>query len=264
MTTASAARDVLREIHRELTSLLLVGAMTAPLVERIAGWPVHTPLGVPLLAHATALTAIALLRIGLGDRVDAPPAIRWVHLPFVPLVAVGFARLVHVRANVFYTEHLLVDGMTVLFTLHMAAGLLRGRARRRCDPFKLVERDSLARSDRRQEWRHRVRARCLPLSPAMWIADALTVLVGWLVLTSWVLIAFEHRHPAGPLLLAAGAMETLALLALVPDAMAPWGWLVPRPAEPGRPSDRHARTITDRRGRARRLPFHPHFFRRRS
>lgn len=65
MPTASAARDVLREIHRELTSLLLVGAMTAPLVERIAGWPVHTPLGVPLLAHATALIAIALLRIGL-------------------------------------------------------------------------------------------------------------------------------------------------------------------------------------------------------
>jgi hypothetical protein len=145
----------------------------------------------------------------------------------VPLVAAGFARLVQVRANVFYTEHLLVDGMAVLFALHMAAGLLRSRARRRNNPF-LLEGDGLARPDRRKEWRRRVRARCLPLSPAMWIADALTVLVGWLVLTSWVLIAFEHRHLAGPLLLAAGAMEALALLALVPDAMAPSGWLVPR------------------------------------
>jgi len=40
-----------------------------------------------------------------------------------------------------------------------------------------------------------------------------------LPLASWTLIAFAHRHPAGPLLLAAGAVEVLALLALVPDAL---------------------------------------------
>ena len=205
MTTASAVRDVLREIHRELTSLLLAGAMIAPLAAGIAGWPVHTPLGVPLLVHATAVVAIALLRIGLDDRIDAPPAIRWVHVPLVPLVAAAFARLVQARANVFYTERLLVDGMAALFFLHIAAGPLRSRARRRRD------------------WS----------SAAMRLADSLCILAGWLVLASWTLIALEHRHPAGPLLLAAGGLEALALLALVPDAMAT-------------------------------LPFVPHFFRRES
>ena len=263
MTTASAARDVLREIHRELTSLLLVGAMIAPLVGGAVGWPVHTPLGVPLLVHATALIAVGLLRIGLGDRVDAPPAIRWVHWPLVPPVAAGFAWLVQARANVFYTERLLADGMAVLFTLHMAAGLLRSRARRRIDPF-FHETDDWSRWARGAAWRRRVRARCLPLSPAMWVADALTVLVGWLVLASWVLIAFEHRHLAGPLLLAAGALETLALLALVPDAMATLGWLGPPPAESEQRSGRSPRTIPDRYERPKRLPFVSHFFRRQS
>jgi hypothetical protein len=52
------------------------------------------------------------------------------------------------------------------------------------------------------------------------LADALTLLVGWILLATWALIALAHRHPAGPLLLLAGGIELLTLFALVPDALA--------------------------------------------
>jgi hypothetical protein len=59
------------------------------------------------------------------------------------------------------------------------------------------------------------------------VADGLSVLVGWILSASWILIAFEHRHVAGPLLLLAGALELLALFAVVPDALA--GIAMPAP-----------------------------------
>jgi hypothetical protein len=41
------------------------------------------------------------------------------------------------------------------------------------------------------------------------------------VLSSWVLIALEHRHVVGPLLILAGGIETIALIVLIPEALSP-------------------------------------------
>ena len=240
MSTTPTWRDILRETHRQLTSLLLVGAMLAPVVGVVAGWPVHTPLRVPLAVHAAALAAVGLVAFGLADR-DAIWLSRrrragWL---LMPAFAVSFAIILEERANAFYTERLLVDGTALLFTLHLAAGLLRRRALRRHDPC-VAERAPDGWWQRGPEWRRRVHARCLPGTPALRIADALITAAGWLVLAAWALIALEHRHPAGPLLLAAGALEALALLALVPDALAGWGWLgPPAPDRPPRARRRH-------------------------
>ena len=214
MITAQTLRDIVREMHRELTSLLLVGAMLAPFVAVVAGWPVHTPLGVPLLVHGASLLALGLLWFGIAGHADATPgARRTIEWLLVAPAAATFAAIVRERANVFYTERALVEGMAVLLVLHAGASVLRARTCRR------------------------IRARCLPATPAVRLADLLTGAVGWLVLGAWVLIALEHRHAAGPLLLVAGAMQTLAFLALVPDALASAGWLTPRTLAPSAPRD---------------------------
>ena len=232
MTMHPGLRETGRAIGRELTSLVLVGAMLAPIVAAAAGWPVHTPLDVPLAIHAALLASIGLVVFGLARTDDALSARRrrigWL---LVPPFAVAFAMVVNERANVFYTERLLVEGMTALFILHLAMGALRRRAHRRLDPCPVATAPPW-RWRRGAEWRRRLRARCLPTTPGIRLADALIMTVGWLVLTSWVLIALEHRHPAGPLLLAAGAMEALAVLALIPDALAGSGSPAPWTASP--------------------------------
>ena len=232
MLTVPALRDILRDTHRELTSLLLVGAMLAPVVAAIAGWPVHTPLGVPLAAHVTGLVALGLVWFGVAGQVDPPLRVRrsieWL---LVAPAAATFAAIVRERANVFYTERALVEGMAVLLVLHAGASMLRTRASQRPDRYA-DEAAPRTRWGRGAEWRRRIRARCLPATPAVRFSDVLTGAVGWLLLGAWVLIALEHRHPAGPLLLAAGAMQTLAFLTLVPDALAAAGWLAPPAAPP--------------------------------
>ena len=226
MLTVPSLRDILRDTHRELTSLLLVGAMLAPVAAAIAGWPVYTPLGVPLPAHVTGLVALGLVWFGVAGRVDPPLRLRrsieWL---LVAPAAATFAAIVRERANVFYTERALVEGMAVLLLLHAGAGMLRTRACQR--PDRAHEATPRTRWGRGAEWRRRIRARCLPTTPAVRFSDVLSGAVGWLVLGAWVLIALEHRHPAGPLLLAAGAMQALAFLTLVPDALAAAGWLTP-------------------------------------
>ena len=229
-------RDVLRESHRELTSLLLAAAMLSPIAAAVLGWRVYTPLAMPLLMHETLLVAIALVAFGIGDRDDAAfAARRWAgRLMVVPPVAVGFAAIVHSRANVFYTERALVDGMAILFTLQIGVRLLRRRALRRLGLY-VAEPETSTRRRRGAEWRRRLRVRCLPATPGVRVSDALVAVVGWLLLAAWVLIGLEHRHPAGPMLLAAGAIEVLALLALVPDVLAGTGWLAPEPARTSPP-----------------------------
>jgi hypothetical protein len=229
-------RDVLRESHRELTSLLLAAAMLSPIAAAVLGWRVYTPLAMPLLMHETLLVAIALVAFGIGDRDDATFAARWVgRLLLVPPVAVGFAAIVHSRANVFYTERALVDGMTLLFVLQIGVSLLRRRALRRLGLY-VAEPETSKRRRRGAEWRRRFRVRCLPATPGVRVSDALVAVVGWLLLAAWVLIGLEHRHPAGPMLLAAGVIEILALLALVPDVLAGTGWLAPEPRQTSPPS----------------------------
>jgi len=222
-------RDVLRETHRELTSLLLAAAMLSPIAAAVLGWRVYTPLAMPLLMHETLLVAIALVAFGAAGRDDERMAARrWVgRLLLVPPVAVGFAAIVHSRANVFYTERALVDGMAILFALQLGVRLLRRRALRRIGLY--VAEPGTPRPVRRgAEWRRRFRARCLPATPGVRVSDALVAVVGWMLLAAWTLMALEHRHPAGPMLLAAGGIELLALLALVPDALAGSGWIAPR------------------------------------
>jgi hypothetical protein len=229
-------RDVLREIHRELTSLLLAAAMLSPIVAAVLGWRMYTPLAMPLLLHETLLVALALVAFGISERDDAMATRRWAgRLLVVPPVAVGFAAIVHTRANVFYTERALVDGMAFLFALQLGIRLLRRRALRRLGLYVAAP-ETPRRWQRGAEWGRRFRARCLPATPGVRVSDWLVATVGWLLLAAWVLIALEHRHPAGPMLLAAGGIELLAILALVPDALASSGWLAP--TSPARRTDR--------------------------
>ena len=216
----------LRDVRRALTSLLLVGAMLAPAVESIAHWPIHTPFDVSMPMHLTLLVAVALVTFGLTDRgvlAETP----WSVWLLAPPIAVGIATIVRWRANVFYTADTIVDGMALLFAVHAGTGLLRRQAMRRAE-LALVEHEPSHRWRRAADLRRHIRARCLPATPALRLADALDATVGWIVLVAWILIAFEHRHPAGPLLLVAGALATLALLALVPDALATFGPLARR------------------------------------
>lgn len=212
--------ETLREMHRALASLLLSGAMLAPVVEAWAGWSVHTPLGVPLLAHVCIL---ATLGVVTAVRATAPARAsrdlrraRWL---LVPPLAVAFTAILHSRANGFYTETALIEGMAVLFVLRVGIAVLRGRALRRLE-LAAVDRGAPFWWRHGAEWRNRLRTRGAPAKPAVRLADALTLLVGWLLLTAWMLIALAHRHLAGPLLLLTGAIEMLALFALVPDALA--------------------------------------------
>jgi hypothetical protein len=210
-------REALHDTHGALASLLLIGAMLAPVVEALAGWPVHTPLGVPLAAHVAILATLVVVAAGAAARVSARRdwrAPRWL---LVPPLAVAFAAILHARANAFYTASALIEGMAALFALHVGVAALHRRALRLQDPAA-ADRDAPRPWRRGAEWRRRLLARSLPATPSVRLAGALTVVVGWLLLVTWVLIALEHRHPAGPLLLLAGALELLALFVLVPDA----------------------------------------------
>jgi hypothetical protein len=69
---------------------------------------------------------------------------------------------------------------------------------------------------------------CVASTPAVRLADRLTSAVGWAVLLSWLLIALialAHRHVVGPLLILAGGAQALALVVLIPDVLAGFGWL---------------------------------------
>jgi hypothetical protein len=214
---------------------LLAAAMLSPIVAAVLGWRMYTPLAMPLLLHETLLVALALVAFGISERDDAMATRRWAgRLLVVPPVAVGFAAIVHTRANVFYTERALVDGMALLFVLQLGVRLLRRRALRRIGLY-VAEPEPPRRAQRAAEWRRRLRVRCLPATPGVRVSDGLVTVVGWLLVAAWVLIALEHRHPAGPMLLAAGGIEALALLALVPDVLAGNGWLA---AESARGADR--------------------------
>ena len=209
-----------RELERELTSRLLVAAMLVPIVEATFGWRAHTPLDAPLALHGAILVALlALAPSGeaAGDDDARPPrGLLW--LP-VPIMAIVLAVVLNMRSNIFYTSRALMEGMAVLLVVHFVGLHLRRMATERRE-MGLVRAGAASQVARHVWWRHPAsRAMAVPFGPAIRLADWLTTMVGWSLLLSWLLIALEHRHPAGPLLICAGGLELLALIVLIPDAL---------------------------------------------
>jgi hypothetical protein len=209
--------EALRDAHRALASLLLFGAMLAPVVEYVAGWPVHTPLGIPLPAHVAIIATLGVAAARATVRGRLRRDWRWLRWLLVPAIGVVLAAILRARANAFYTESALIDGMAVLFALRIGATMIRRRAIRRLG-LAAAEQHAPLWARHGTEWRVRLSVWALLVTPGVRFADALTVLVGWLLLATWTLIALEHRHPAGPLLLLSGAIELLTLVVLIPDA----------------------------------------------
>jgi hypothetical protein len=212
-----------RSFEVELTSRLLVAAMLIPLVEALFGWRAHTPLDVPLAVHASILGVMVLLALSpsVADGQDGrvPRAALW--LP-VPVLAIVFAVLLSARSNVFYTEKALMEGMAVLSIIHFACCWLRRRALARSG-LHLVDPAATRVTRLRIWWNGRGSQAGSVVIPAVRLADALSTIVGWSVLIAWVLIALAHRHVVGPLLIIAGALASVALVVLLPDALLPPG-----------------------------------------
>lgn len=246
----------------DVTSTLLLAAMLVPIVSALLGWSAQTPLGVPLWLHATLTALVAFLVAVPGRRERSAPPARaigaWV---WPPLLGTAFALVLHERANVFYTESALVEGMALLALIDVGVRLLRARALHQRDLHVVPGRASTNPLDAR--WRTETTRRPLPATPAVRLADRLVTLVGWLVLASWVLIALEHRHPAGPMLLFAGALEALALVVLVPDSLVASGWVRQRAPSTGEQTTRRKRFVL-LRGGTKRSPHVTHLLRRHS
>lgn len=209
-------RNAARVLSRNLALRLLMAAMLSPVVARVVGWPVNTPLDVPLAVHAVILSMFALAirfesRRGRGRA--AIPRASWA---VVPALAIAFAALLQTRSNVFYTARALMEGMAVLLILELCFRELRRRA--------LVHGMRIATPDvplgpppgAVGEWHS---ATALTHAPSIRLADQLTAVLGWAILASWALIALEHRHVVGPLLVLAGALQVVAIVVLIPDAL---------------------------------------------
>jgi hypothetical protein len=208
-----------RSFEAELASRLLVAAMLIPLVEALFGWRAHTPLDVPLAIHALILGVMILLALSpsVANHREArvPRAALW--LP-VPLLAIVFAVLLSARSNVFYTERALMEGMAVLSIIHFAGCWLRRRALARSGLY-LVDPAATRVTRLRVRWKGPGSQPGSVLGPAVRLADALSTIVGWSALIAWILIALEHRHVVGPLLIVAGGLASVALVVLIPNAL---------------------------------------------
>ncbi len=202
-----ALGQALRDTERVLTSELLFAAQLSPLVAWAMGWPVHTPLEVSLGVHLLLLTSFAALYAAGATRSPAGP-LRGVVVRCATgaILAGAVAVVLRERANAFYTASSLMNAMGLLLVAHLLLEVMR---------TGLLARRELSAKGR------------MPLSalPAVTLADLLTRMTGWAVLASWVLIWFSHRHVVIPILLLGGAFQALALVVLVPDALAVRGWL---------------------------------------
>ena len=142
----------------------------------------------------------------------------------VVLLGTCAAAVLQRRANSFYTVTALMDGMALLLLAHLAMRGMRWSARQY----------GTTHAARIPVWipsfwprrSHETQAtRMVTTLPAVRFADLLTIAIGWLLLLAWLLIALVHRHVAAGLLIIAGALQAVAAIVLIPDAMAGLGWL---------------------------------------
>lgn len=210
------ARDA---VEHELTSRLLMAAMLIPLVEALFGWRAHTPLDVPLAVHASILLTLVAVDVYVTaherDESRMPRGVRWLPVPFF---AVMLAVVLNTRSNIFYTGRALIEGMAVLLIIHFVGRSLRQRALTR-HRVVLVSPVSPHTARLRDRWQERTSIVVARRAPAVRLADTLTTVVGWSLLLAWTLIALEHRHLVGPILIAAGLLDFIALVVLIPDAL---------------------------------------------
>jgi biotin transporter BioY len=182
-------RSSVEPMRRDVTTVVLFGAVMSPIVAPLFGWPPVTPLGVPLVVHVLLLAALAAVATRqMWPRRRRATVRQLGNLTAATVLAFTGAIVLHLRSNAFYTASTLMDGMAFLLLIHLATRGLRRRAR--------------ARS-----------------SAAAWVADVLMRTVGWAILASWLLISLEHRHIAGVTLIISGVLQTLALIVLIPDAV---------------------------------------------
>jgi len=212
-----AIRRTRRGFEDELTSRLLLATMLIPFVEVLLGWRAHTPFGVSLAVHA-AILGVMIIVVFSPSAVDrqenrVPRAALW--LP-VPVLAVGLAILLNARSNLFYSAGALVEGMTVIATIHFAGCWLRRRALAPTGP-SLVGPTAAYVTPLRMPWGRGWQGSNAVMASVR-LSDALSTIVGWSVLSAWLLIALAYRPVVGPLLIIAGLLASMASVILIPDA----------------------------------------------
>lgn len=181
-------------LQRDATTVSLFSVLLAPLAAAAIGWRIPAPLNVPLGIHALILGLLVVLGLLTRKRNASLFAVRSAAI-VLSTTALAFiaAAILALRSNAFYTSGAMMDGMALLLVVHLAE---RG-----------------------------LRRRCPMPQPATRLADDLTFLTGLGILGALLLIALEHRHVVGPLLLLAGLVQLLAVIVLMPGAMASVGWL---------------------------------------
>jgi hypothetical protein len=225
MSTARTEEMLAMGRYRDLVSVLLFAAMFSPVAARLVGWTVYTPLDVPLTAHIVVLVSLAVLGlVGMWNG-GRTPTVR--HLAeWIAVVVLGScaALVLQRRANSFYTVTALMDGMALLLAAHLAMRALRWCALRYGVASALRVTVWMPSFWPRRSHDARATRRVASL-PSVRFADLLTIAIACLLLLAWLSIALEHRHVAAGLLIVAGALQAMASVVLIPDAMAGLGWL---------------------------------------
>ena len=190
--------------------LFLIAAVGAPLIGAAAGRELARPFGLSLtqLAGITAASGIAYAVWRL--RRAATHGLLRVAIDVVALavLAATFALIIDGASNGFYTQEVLADTMAVLLLLHLAGTALRalGRNRQRWPWLTMLRRDGTPAVPRRSE----------PAS--MQFADGLTAGMTLLVGCFWGLAVIGLHEGAGILLILAGTLAGLVIIARLPSA----------------------------------------------
>ena len=190
--------------------LFLIAAVGAPVVGAAAGRELARPFGFSLTQLAVLMaasgTAYALWRL----RRSPTDGLLRVEIDVVALAALAgtFVLIIDGASNIFYTQQVLADAMAVLLLLHLAGAALRalGRNRQRWPRLTVLRGDGTPA----------VPARSEPAS--MQFADGLTAGMTLLVGCFWGLAVNGLHEGAGVLLILAGALAGLVIIARLPSA----------------------------------------------